>query len=117
MQEEDRTSSTGPAGSRTFSTTPSPIDSTARAAKIAGDEAVTTVDRDLAARVRTAVSEDLGQPVNDEGVHIKVDNGQVVLQGQVKSPEEKDRLSAKVARVEGVHHLDNQLSVRAANAR
>jgi osmotically-inducible protein OsmY len=117
MHQEDRTSSTGPSGSRSFSTTTSAIDSTARGAKIAGDEAVTAVDRDVAARVRTALSGDLAQPVGDENIHIRVSNGQVILQGWVKSQEEKNRISTKVAGLEGVQGLDNQLVVDARSGR
>ncbi len=113
MHEEDRTSSTGPSGSRPFSTTTSSVDSTARAAKIAGDEAVTAIDRDIAARVRTALSGDLAQPISDQNVHIKVNNGQVILQGRVNTQDEKDVIGAKVARLDGVQGVDNQLIVSA----
>jgi len=111
MHEEDRTSSTGPSGSRPFSTTTSSIDATARAAKIAGDEAVTAIDRDIAARVRTALSGDLAQPIGDKNVHIKVNNGQVILQGRVDTQSEKDMIGAKVAQLDGVQGIDNQLIV------
>jgi osmotically-inducible protein OsmY len=63
--------------------------------------------------VRTALSGDLAQPIGDGNVHIKVNNGQVILQGRVNTQDEKDIISAKVARLDGVQGLDNQLVVSA----
>lgn len=114
MHDVDRTSSTGPSGSRTFSTDTGGVDEQARVAKPAGDYAVTTVDRSIAASVRTALSGDPALGVTPENVHIKVDNGQVILHGWVNSQHEKDLIDSRVRELSGVQGVDNYLVV--ANA-
>jgi osmotically-inducible protein OsmY len=111
MHEEDRTASTGPSGSRPLSTHSGAVDATARATKPSGDHAVTAVDRNLAALVRSALSGDPSLPVRDDNIHVKVDNGHVSLHGWVKSEQEKEMISARVRAVEGVRALDNQLQI------
>jgi osmotically-inducible protein OsmY len=111
MHEEDRTGSTGPSGSHLFSTKTGAADATARATKPAGDYVVTTVDRGIAARVRSALSGDSTLLVSDENVHIKVDNGQVILHARVNSEREKEMISDRIREIEGVRALDNQLAI------
>jgi len=111
MEKEDRTGTTGPSGSRSFTTSGGAIDPTARVMKPTGDFAATTVDRDLAARIRAALSGDPALPVTQDNVHLSVNNGAVTLQGWVKSPQEKEAVAAKVREMSGVQRVEDQLQI------
>src|SRR5262249_7753613 len=52
METTDRTGTTGPSGTGTFSVESGAVDTIERVAKPAGDYAATDTDRDLAARIR-----------------------------------------------------------------
>jgi HSP20 family molecular chaperone IbpA len=114
---EDRTGTTGPSGTRSFTPSGGGVDATARVAKPAEDFAATTVDRDLAARIRVALSGDSALPVTQDNVHLSVNNGTVTLHGQVKSEQEKEAVAAKVRGIAGVQRVENQLQIASgANA-
>lgn len=111
MADTDRTGTTGPSGTRSFSTNTGPVSSTARVAKPAGDYAFTAVDRGLAARVRQALNGDPSLPVTNENVHLKVISGTVTLEGWVPSRWAKREIGAKVRELSGVRGVDNRLLV------
>jgi hypothetical protein len=112
MEGTDRTGTTGPSGSRAFSTNSGAVDAIARRAKPAGDYAATDTDRDLAARIRIAVEGDRGlAPLVGRSFHIKVDNGAVTLLGQVRNEQAKEQINAKVTAIAGVQSMENQLSI------
>lgn len=114
MSEEDRTGSSGPSG--TSSILPSSsgaVDATGRVAKPAADEAVTAVDRGLAAQIRVALSGHPNFLATPENVHLIVNNGFVTLQGWVPSERERVAIGERVQQQAGVQGVDNQLRVRA----
>lgn len=45
-------------------------------------------------------------------VHVRVNNGVVLLQGTVKTREDKDKIEAEIRKLDGVKYLDNQLRVQ-----
>ena len=114
MDEGDRTGTTGPAGSRSFSTGGGAVDVEARVAKPAGDYAVTDVDRGLAATIRTQL---MGDPelvgVTDDSLHIKVNNGAVTLEGQATTTIAKDKITTKVKEIAGVQSVTNDMEILA----
>src|SRR5215471_2196578 len=113
MSEEDRTGTSGPSGTR--STSPlgtGGVDVMGRVAKPAGDEAMTEVDRSLAAQIRVALN---GHPdflANPDNIHLIVNNGFVTLQGWVPSEHERVAIANHVQEQTGVQGVDNQLRVR-----
>jgi osmotically-inducible protein OsmY len=111
IHEEDRTSTTGPSGSRPFATSTGSIDASTRVAKPAGDYAVTAADRGIAIRVRSTLNCDPSLSVNDDNLRAKVDNGHLILRGWVDSQRDKNAIGAKVQELEGVQGVDNQLEV------
>lgn len=112
MHETDRTGTTGPSGSRTFSTESGAVDTEARVAKPAGDYAVTDVDRSLVAAIRTQLT---GDPeltgVSEDSLHIKANNGAVTLEGRVTTTAVKDKITAAVKDVPGVQSVANHMDV------
>jgi HSP20 family molecular chaperone IbpA len=112
MREADRTGTTGPSGSRAFSTESGAIGAEARVAKPAGDYAVTDTDRSLAANIRTQL---MGDPeltgVTEDSLHIKVNNGAVTLEGQVTTAKVKDKLTTTVKEIAGVQSVTNQMKI------
>jgi osmotically-inducible protein OsmY len=114
MAETDYTGTTGPSGTRSFATTGSAVNALTRVAKPAGDYAFTTVDRNLAARIRQTLNGDPSLPVSNDNVHLKVVSGTVTLEGWVPSAQAKAEIGNKVAEISGVRGLNNQLQVARA---
>lgn len=113
MDEEDRTGSTGPSGTSSYSSTDTgAIDATARAAKPAGDYATTTNDRGVAARVRTMVQGDPALGVTDDSLHIIVDNGDVTLRGWIQNDQQREAINARVREIPGVQSVRNEMLLR-----
>lgn len=112
MHESDRTGTTSPSGTSSFTPSSGSVDPAARAAKPAGDQATTTADRSIAEAVRVALNGNPAFAATDENVHVKVDNGEVTLQGWVKNEGEKQAISSTVTEVAGVQKVKNQLQVR-----
>ena len=111
MATTDRTGTTGPSGSEAFSIDSGAVDAIERMAKPAGDYAVTDTDRDLAARIRTAVEGDSElAPLVDNTFRVQVDNGTVTLLGEVRNAHAKEQINAKVAAIAGAQSVDNKLS-------
>jgi hypothetical protein len=113
MAGEDRTGSTGPSGTRTTSMpNTGAVDAVGRVTKPLGDEAVTEVDRGLAAGIRSSL---LGHPDfsgSEENVHLIVDNGFVTIQGWVPSEQDRRAIADRIQEQAGVQGIDNQLLVR-----
>ena len=112
MKTTDRTGTTSPSGSRSFSVDTGAVDVTERVAKPAGDFAATGIDRDLAARIRVTVEGDPAiAPLIDPSFHIAVDNGAVTLQGKVRDAHAKEQINAKVKATAGSHPVENNLVI------
>jgi len=113
MHEEDRTGTTGPAGSRsTSSLNNGAVDAMGRAAKSAGDDAVTENDRALVSQVRAALR---GRPdLNsaEDTLHLKADNGAIYLYGWVANEQERTATAETVRDITGVQGVINNLQVR-----
>jgi len=111
MAATDCTGTTGPSGIRSFSTSSSAINPLDRVVKPIGDFAFTTVDRNLATRIRQALDTDPLLPVSNENVHLKVVGGTVTIEGWVPSVQAKKEIGAKIAEVPGVRGINNQLQI------
>lgn len=111
MAETDRTGTTGPSGTKSFAVSSGAANAITRVAKPAGDYAFTTVDRNLAARIRQTLNGDPSLPVSNENVHLKVVSGTVTLEGWAPSVQAKEAIGAKVQEMPGVHGINNQLQV------
>jgi hypothetical protein len=113
MAEEDRTGSTGPSGTRSTSIpNTGAVDTVGRVTKPFDDEAVTEVDRGLAAGIRSSL---LGHPdfsESEENVHLIVNNGFVTIQGWVPSEQDRRAIADRIQEQAGVQGIDNQLLVR-----
>jgi len=113
MAEEDRSGSTSPSGTRSTSIpNTGAIDAVGRVTKPVGDEAVTEVDRGLAAEIRSSL---LGHPDfsgSEKNVHFIVNNGFVTIQGWVPSEQDRRAIADRIQEHAGVQGIDNQLLVR-----
>jgi len=113
MQEEDRTGTTGPAGTRSTSSLDNgAVDAMGRAAKSAGDDAVTENDRALVSQVRAALR---GRPdfnTAEDTLHLKADNGTIYLYGWVANEQERAAMAETVRDTAGVQEVVNNLQVR-----
>lgn len=116
MHKSDRTGTTGPTGTRSFTPNSGSVDAQARAAKPAGDYAMTTADRNIAGAVRLALSSNPAFAVTDENLRITVDNGEVTLHGWVRNDSEKQAITTTVTEVAGVQRVNNRLEVRPGTA-
>jgi len=113
MHEEDRTGTTGPAGTRsTSSLNNGAIDSMGRAAKSAGDDAVTENDRALVSQVRTALKGRSDFTSAEDTLHLKADNGTIYLYGWVANAQERAAMAETVRDIAGVQEVVNNLRVR-----
>jgi len=80
---------------------------TAYRAAGAGDGAESLPDPDLANKVRTEIFRSPEAPKGD--VNVNSENGIIYLRGEVKSPEEVERLAEDARRVTGVRDVVNLL--------
>ena len=80
----------------------------------AEDRAETEADRALLERIRQSLRENA--ELSDAGQHIRVrvNSGEVVLRGEVKSEEQRDAIESQVRRIEGVQGVRNRLQVAGA---
>jgi hyperosmotically inducible protein len=74
----------------------------------------TEADRTLGSQIMQGVTADASLAALAATIKIKVENGQVVLRGAVKSESEKQQLEAAVQKVSGVTKVDNQLQVKSS---
>ncbi|MEY2428172.1 MAG: hyperosmotically inducible periplasmic protein [Verrucomicrobiota bacterium] len=96
--------------SRVYSKSDSPSQQTS-AASNPNIQASTEADRTLGNQIMQGVNADASLATLAPMIKIKVENGQVVLRGTVKSESEKQQLEAAVQKVSGVTKVDNQLKV------
>jgi hypothetical protein len=73
----------------------------------AGDGAESLPDPDLANKVRTEIFRGADAPKGD--VNVNAENGVVYLRGEVKTPEDVERLAEEARRVSGVRDVVNLL--------
>jgi hyperosmotically inducible protein len=69
-------------------------------------------DRNLAAEVRKAITEDSSMSLSARNVKVVVLGGRVTLRGPVESQAEREAVEAKARSVAGVTGVDNQLEVK-----
>jgi hyperosmotically inducible protein len=75
------------------------------------DTTMTAADRDLAAKVRKAITDDKTLSTYAHNVKVIAHDGMVTLKGPVRSAEEKSSIEAKAAEVAGAGKVTNELTV------
>jgi osmotically-inducible protein OsmY len=73
------------------------------------DQAETGNDQTLAARIRQGLQENAPLSGVAQQIRIIVANGEVTLQGEVKTAEERDGVESQVRQIEGVQVVRNRL--------
>ena len=68
-------------------------------------------DRDLAKRIRSAITDDKSLSTYAHNIKIIAQDGKVTLKGPVRSEEEKSAIEAKATEVAGAGNVVNQLEV------
>jgi sporulation protein YlmC with PRC-barrel domain len=72
----------------------------------------TESDRELAGRVRTALTSDASISTAGKNIRVMADNGTVTLRGAVDSQREKDDIEAKAKNIAGVNKVHNEIEVK-----
>jgi hyperosmotically inducible protein len=72
---------------------------------------MTAEDRELAAKVRKAITDDKTLSTYAHNVKVIAHDGTVTLKGPVRSDEEKNSLEAKATEVAGAGKVTNELTV------
>jgi ketosteroid isomerase-like protein len=80
----------------------------------AEDRAETEADRDLLERIRQSLRENTELSDTVQHIRVRVNNGEVVLRGEVKSEGDKAAIESQVRRIEGVQGVRNRLQVAGA---
>jgi osmotically-inducible protein OsmY len=83
----------------------------AKGAVTADQQKETTVDRDLAKQIRSALVGDKTLSSYAHNVKVIAQNGQVTLKGPVRSEEEKNSVEQKAIAIAGAGHVTNEMSV------
>src|SRR5262245_48539255 len=83
-------------------------------ASAAHDQAQTETDQALAERIRQGLQENAPLSGVAQKIQITVDNGEVTLQGEVKTAEERDGVESQVRQVQGVQAVQNHLRLAGA---
>ena len=68
-------------------------------------------DRDLAKRIRSAITDDKSLSTYAHNIKIVAQDGKVTLKGPVRSEEEKSAIETKATEVAGAGNVRNQLEV------
>jgi osmotically-inducible protein OsmY len=68
-------------------------------------------DQELEERIRLALQVDTSLSASIERIQIEANNGEVTLQGEVPSEQEKEGISTTVEQMPGVKKVENQLQV------
>jgi len=68
-------------------------------------------DRDLAKRIRSAITDDKSLSTYAHNIKIVAQDGEVTLKGPVRSEEEKSAIETKATEVAGAGNVVNQLEV------
>jgi osmotically-inducible protein OsmY len=77
------------------------------------DQAASDADRALVVQIRQSMMNDTSMAAAAPSVKVTVNNGKVILAGEVKSNAEKANLGSLAQRTAGVVSVDNQLEVKA----
>jgi osmotically-inducible protein OsmY len=72
-------------------------------------QAQTEADHALAERIRQALQENAPLSGIAQEIQITVAKGEVTLQGEVKTAEERDGVESQVRQIEGVEEVQNRL--------
>lgn len=80
-----------------------------------GDQSESEADRTISQRIRQAIMADDSLSTNAKNVKVITINGVVVLRGPVFSSAEKEAIAKKVAEIQGVSRVDNQIEVKRNN--
>jgi len=70
-----------------------------------------STDRDLAKRIRSAITDDKSLSTYAHNIKIIAQDGKVTLKGSVRSEEEKSAIETKATEVAGAGNVINQLEV------
>ncbi len=81
---------------------------------MAGEPAAPETDQALAERIRQGLQENAPLSGAAQNIRISVAHGEVLLQGEVKTPQERDGVEAQVRQVRGVQDVKNRLRVAGA---
>jgi len=81
------------------------------------DTTMTAADRDLAAKVRKAITDDKTLSTYAHNIKVIAHDGMVTLKGPVRSTEEKSSIEAKAAEVAGAGKVTNELTVAAKKSK
>jgi uncharacterized protein (TIGR02246 family) len=78
------------------------------------DRAETEADRGLLERIRQSLRENAELSDAVQHIRVRVNNGEVVLRGEVKNEADKEAIERQVRRIEGVQGIRNRLQVAGA---
>lgn len=79
------------------------------------DRVASEADRELAVQIRKNMINDTSMAAAAPSIKVTVNNGKVMLSGEVKSKTEKENLGILAQRTERVASVDNQLEVKAGH--
>jgi len=79
-----------------------------------GEPTTPETDPALAARIRQGLQENAPLSGAAQNIRISVAHGEVLLQGEVKTPQEREGIEAQVRQVRGVQEVKNRLRVAGA---
>ena len=77
----------------------------------ADQQKMNSTDRDLAKRIRSAITDDKSLSTYAHNIKIIAQDGKVTLKGPVRSEEEKSAIETKATEVAGAGNVINQLEV------
>jgi osmotically-inducible protein OsmY len=103
---------TSPGFAQERSPDPQVVEQTASATH---DQAQTEADQALAERIRQGLQENAPLSGVAQKIGITVANGEVTLQGEVKTAEERDGIESQVRQVQGVQDVQNRLRLAGAD--
>jgi len=84
-------------------------------ASTAHDQGQTEADQALAERIRQGLQENAPLSGVAQKIWLTVDTGEVTLQGEVKTAEERDGVESPVRQVQGVQVVQNRLHLAGAD--
>ncbi|HWW87979.1 MAG TPA: BON domain-containing protein [Vicinamibacterales bacterium] len=83
----------------------------AKGAVTADQQKENAADRDIARKIRRALTQDKTLSTYAHNVKVIAQGGQVTLKGPVRSADEKQKVEAKAVAVAGTGHVTNEMSV------
>ena len=88
-----------------------PMETTEQMRSPTEDRAETDADRGLLERIRQSLRENAELSGMVQHIRVRVNNGEVVLRGEVKNEADKEAIERQVRRIEGVQGIRNRLQV------